>query len=63
MIDTDKLRERLRERVLEPDDEYHAGHCLNCHVQLTKADVEASECSQCHSSLETDDEDLVDDYD
>jgi len=63
MIDTDQLRERLRERVTEPADDYATGECENCQATLTSADVEAGECSQCGSVIDGDDEDLVDDYD
>jgi hypothetical protein len=63
MIDTDILRERLRERMTEPSDDYNRGQCQNCLAQLTTTDVEADECSNCHSGLTADDEDLADDYD
>jgi hypothetical protein len=50
MINPDTLLERLRERVMEPDD-YYRGYCGNCNAQLTTADVDADECSNCHSQL------------
>jgi hypothetical protein len=60
MIDVDRLRERLRERVTEPADDYMRGECRNCQATLTAADVEQGECSQCGSTIDGDDEDLVD---
>jgi hypothetical protein len=62
MIDTDILRERLRERLSEPDDgdDYNRGYCVNCECQLTQADIEADECSNCGSGLTADNEDLFD---
>lgn len=58
MINTDIDRERLRERLTEPRDDYHHGYCLNCESQLTSADVEAGECTACGSSIDVDDEHL-----
>jgi hypothetical protein len=52
-INTDYLRERLRERR----DDYYTGQlCANCSVQLTEADVQAEECTNCHSGITVDDE-------
>lgn len=56
MINVDTLRERIRERLEEDDSDL--GYCLNCNAQLTEADYEAEECTACHSSLMSDDEDL-----
>jgi len=60
MTNFDLTHERLRERVTEPRSDYDHGYCLNCCAQLTIADVENEECSQCGSSLTSDDEDLYD---
>lgn len=65
VIDSDRLMERLRECVQEGGDGgYNRGHCENCHADLTAADVEAGECSNCYSALEPDyNEDDSDDPD
>jgi hypothetical protein len=63
MINTDQLRERIRERLMETTDSYNRGHCANCHADLTVVDKEAGECSNCHSTIDGDDEDLQDDGD
>lgn len=47
MIDTDRLRERIRERLEEGDD----GICGNCLAQITVADYEHGECTQCGSVI------------
>lgn len=57
-MNTDIIRERLRERVTESD--YGVGECENCLATLTAADVQAGECTQCGSSIESDEEDLFD---
>jgi predicted amidophosphoribosyltransferase len=59
MINSDRLLERLRERVM--DDSYNHGHCDNCNADLTAADREAGACTNCHSAVESDDEHLYDD--
>lgn len=56
MTNYDTLRERLRERVTESD--YGVGECLNCLATLTAVDVQTGECSQCGSSIESDEEDF-----
>ena len=50
MIDTDRLRERIRERLTESDG-YSRGQCDNCNAQLTEADYEAQACTNCDASL------------
>jgi len=59
---TDATLERLRERA---DDYYVQRWCPVCDVQLTEADVEAEECTNCHTGIGVDDEsvdeDLVED--
>jgi predicted RNA-binding Zn-ribbon protein involved in translation (DUF1610 family) len=58
MIDADKLRERLRERVTESRSDYDHGYCLNCEAQLMSADVENDHtCTNCGSGMDADDED------
>lgn len=56
----DNLRERIRERVTEPrDDESDLDTiCGNCQGMLTRTDRDAGYCTQCKSSIESDDEDL-----
>lgn len=59
MIDTDRLRERIREQLEESDD----GTCGNCLAQITVTDYERGECTQCGSVIvedESADEDLYD---
>jgi len=51
---------RLRERAEDYGIDIGDGYCANCLVRLTEADVEAGECTQCRSQLESDDEDLSD---
>lgn len=59
MINSDTLRERLRERLQEPKDD--DAHCPCCHVMLTSADREDAEvCTNCGSVMDSDDEDLRD---
>jgi len=50
---TDATLERLRERA---DDYYVERWCPVCDVQLTEADVEAEECTNCHTGVGVDDE-------
>lgn len=57
-INPDHLRERMREQLESATDEY----CLSCSVQLTSADKEAGECTNCHASPLADDEDFLDGY-
>lgn len=58
MINSDLLLERLRERVTEPRDDSNLGHCLNCNVQLTQADIDNDRtCTNCDSNVDADDED------
>ena len=69
MIDTDKLRERIRERVTElddDDDDYQRGSCPNCESTLTVTDIFTGVCTQCRQLLsstpgpdESVDEDLL----
>lgn len=54
----DTILDRLHERVSQGGNGYSCGHCDNCHARLTTADIEAGECTACHSSIESDDEDL-----
>lgn len=54
----DTLAERLRERIAEPRDDYERGYCESCEVQLTQADIDADECSNCHATLTVDDKDF-----
>lgn len=58
MTNYDTLRERLRERVTEESN--WDTLCGNCQATLTAADREAGECTQCGSSIESDNEDLED---
>lgn len=63
MIDTDKLIERLRERISDSsDNNYAGGYCDNCNAQLTRADIDNDRtCTNCGSSLDADDEGLEED--
>jgi hypothetical protein len=61
MINTDQIRERLRERLTEPadGDEYQRGYCPNCEATLTVTDIFTGVCTQCRqllSSLPVNDE-------
>lgn len=58
MVNPGLLLERIRERLVEEAD--HTTLCGNCLATLTEADRAAGECTQCHSSVESDDEDLQD---
>lgn len=60
-IDTDTLRERIRERLTESSDDYR--YCPNCEASLSTDDIAEGECSQCHSLIDDDDEELYDDDD
>jgi hypothetical protein len=51
--------DRLAERQIEESD--FDALCDNCQATLTAADREAGECTQCRTSLSSDDEDLRDD--
>jgi len=60
-MNTDTLRERLRERITEPRSDYDHGSCLNCDTQLTQADIDNDRtCTNYGSSIDADDEDLYD---
>jgi len=54
---------RLRERADEAGYDIADGYCQNCGAKTTEADLEAGECTNCYSQLQSDDEDLSDDYD
>lgn len=53
-LNSDTLLERLRERIAEESD--HHTLCGNCRAQLTAADREAGECTQCSATVGIDDE-------
>lgn len=55
MINSDLLRERLRERITEESD--WNTMCGNCQATLTAVDRDAGECTQCRSTIDGDDED------
>lgn len=61
MIDTDTLRERIREQ----DESSRDTFCPNCQATLTATDREAGYCTQCHTEIDDVDdefdEDLADD--
>lgn len=54
-FDTDRFLDRLAERQTERAD---ATICDNCRAGLTETDRELGFCTQCKSSIESDDEDL-----
>lgn len=51
MIDSDQLRERIRERVTEGDSDYGRGSCPNCEATLTVTDIFTGVCTQCRKLL------------
>jgi hypothetical protein len=58
-LNTDYLLERLSQRITERNDRLE--YCDACDAQLTTADYEGEQCSQCGASLvddESADEDL-----
>jgi hypothetical protein len=64
MIDVDRLRERLRERVTEPTS-HRRIYCENCQAEVTQTDMDNDRtCSQCLQPIfddESVDEHLFDD--
>jgi hypothetical protein len=56
-FDTDKFLHRLRERQTERGDD--ATIYDNCRAGLTETDRGLGFCTQCKSSIESDDEDLL----
>lgn len=63
-LNVDYLLERLSQRITERNDRLE--YCDSCDAQLTTADREAEECTNCHASLVDDesiDEHLIEDDD
>lgn len=52
---------RLKERAEECGYGIADQFCLNCDAQLTIADVEQGECTQCHSAIDCNDESVDED--
>jgi len=54
----DITRERLRERLTEPRDDYGLGECGTCGATLTQTDIDNDRtCTNCGSQMDSDDED------
>jgi hypothetical protein len=62
MIDSDRIIERLRERVQEPADDYDHGVCGKCEAQLTQEDFDNGACTQCGDGVPEVDDESVDEH-